>query len=107
MWEELLDLADIDMLKSVVREALIRRDPNLARISSRRFTVNQTLDLAARRRGADDVMLLLPASVLANLVPPTLEALLKRTKWWGFEDNKLWPTRGCEESTMPDVAILR
>lgn len=69
MWEELLDLADIDMLKSVVRQTLIRRDPNLARISSRRFTVNQTLGLAARRRGADDVMFLLPASVLASLVP--------------------------------------
>lgn len=38
MWAQLLDLVEVDVLKVAVREALIRRDPAAARISSRRFT---------------------------------------------------------------------
>lgn len=39
MWEELLSLVDIATLKTVVRQALVRRDPALARISTKRFSV--------------------------------------------------------------------
>jgi hypothetical protein len=39
LWEMLLMAVDVGELKSVVREALLRRDPTRARIASRRFTV--------------------------------------------------------------------
>lgn len=38
MWAQLLDLVEVDVLKTAVREALIRRDATSARISSRRFS---------------------------------------------------------------------
>jgi hypothetical protein len=38
MWAQLLDLVEVDVLKTAVREALIRRDAASARISSRRFS---------------------------------------------------------------------
>jgi hypothetical protein len=38
MWAQLLDLVELDVLKATVREALIRRDPTSARISSQRFS---------------------------------------------------------------------
>jgi len=68
MWGELLELVDIEVLKAAVREALIRRDPNLARISSRRFNVKHAIDLFARSRDASDVMSLRLASDLVSLV---------------------------------------
>jgi hypothetical protein len=37
MWEQLLNLLDLDGLKGVVREALLHRDPARARIASQRF----------------------------------------------------------------------
>jgi hypothetical protein len=40
MWELLLALLDIDGIKRVVREALLRRDPARARIPSQRFAIN-------------------------------------------------------------------
>jgi hypothetical protein len=40
MWELLLALLDIDGIKKVVREALLRRDPARERIPSQRFAVN-------------------------------------------------------------------
>jgi hypothetical protein len=40
MWAQLLDLVEVDVLKTAVREALIRRDPTSARISSRRFSAS-------------------------------------------------------------------
>lgn len=39
MWELLLALHDLDMLKQVVRQALLYRDPSRARIPSQRFAV--------------------------------------------------------------------
>jgi hypothetical protein len=39
MWEQLLSLLDLDMLRQVVRHALLQRDPARARIPSRRFAV--------------------------------------------------------------------
>lgn len=39
LWEMLLTASDLDGLKSVVREALLRRDPSRARIASRRFAI--------------------------------------------------------------------
>ena len=38
MWEELLSLIDVVTLKTVVRQALTRRDPTLARIATKRFS---------------------------------------------------------------------
>jgi hypothetical protein len=38
MWAQLLDLVEVDVLKTAVREALIHRDAASARISSRRFS---------------------------------------------------------------------
>jgi hypothetical protein len=40
MWEQLLILLDLDGLKAVVRDALLRRDPARARIPSQRFAVS-------------------------------------------------------------------
>jgi len=40
MWEQLLALLDIDGIKQVVRDALLHRDPDRARISSQRFAVS-------------------------------------------------------------------
>ncbi|MCV7284888.1 sce7726 family protein [Mycolicibacterium wolinskyi] len=40
MWQSLLSLLDLDELKTVVREALLRRDPAAARIPSRRFVAS-------------------------------------------------------------------
>jgi hypothetical protein len=40
MWAQLLDLVEVEVLKTAVREALIRRDPGSARISSRRFSAS-------------------------------------------------------------------
>ena len=40
MWEQLLSLLDLDGLKLVVREALLRRDPARARIPSQRFVIS-------------------------------------------------------------------
>jgi hypothetical protein len=39
MWEQLLILLDLDGLKAVVRDALLRRDPSRARIPTQRFAV--------------------------------------------------------------------
>lgn len=39
MWEQLLDLVEVDVLKAAVREALIHRDPARARIPSRHFPI--------------------------------------------------------------------
>lgn len=39
MWEQLLSLVDLEVLKVAVREALIERDPARARIRSQRFSV--------------------------------------------------------------------
>jgi hypothetical protein len=39
MWEQLLILVDLDGLKAVVRDALLRRDPSRARIPTQRFAV--------------------------------------------------------------------
>lgn len=39
MWDLLLTVLDLDGLKRVVREALLRRDPTRARIPSQRFAV--------------------------------------------------------------------
>lgn len=39
MWEQLLSLVDLEVLKVAVREALINRDPARARIRSQRFSV--------------------------------------------------------------------
>lgn len=40
MWELLLALHDLEGIKKVVRDALLRRDPAMARFSSQRFAVN-------------------------------------------------------------------
>lgn len=40
MWAQLLNLVEVDVLKTAVREALIHRDPASARISSRRFSAS-------------------------------------------------------------------
>jgi hypothetical protein len=38
MWEELLECAPVDVVRRIVREAILRRDPAQARIPTRRFT---------------------------------------------------------------------
>lgn len=41
LWDELLDVAGLNELKSIVRETIIARDPRQARIPTRRFAVTQ------------------------------------------------------------------
>jgi hypothetical protein len=40
MWDQLLGLLDLDSLKAIVRDALLRRDPARARIPSQRFAIS-------------------------------------------------------------------
>jgi hypothetical protein len=41
LWDELLDVTGLNELRSIVREAIIERDPRQARIPTRRFAVTQ------------------------------------------------------------------
>lgn len=41
LWDELLDVTGLNELRSIVREAIIARDPRQARIPTRRFAITQ------------------------------------------------------------------